>query len=104
LSNLNSATDGLDNAASLPIVDRQAYIADLVETWTGCASVLVQHDQQDWSTYTGEYGKESWQRISDKTAKYEIGLHFAHGMLRSDESAYRVSFRVLSTVSKLISL
>ena len=95
LSNLNVSSDG--QGGSLPTIrDRQSYISDLVETWVGCASVLVRNNERDWSYYTGEFGKESWQRISDKTARYEIGLHFANDMLRHDETAYQVSQRSTS--------
>ena len=38
----------------------------------------------------GEYGKESWKRISDVVARYEIGLHFAKNMLVHDIRAYDV--------------
>lgn len=66
------------------------YMEDIVKTWVGCASVLVHNKRRDWTFYTGEFGKESWQRVSDRTAKYEIGLHFTLGMLKADANAYKV--------------
>lgn len=92
LSNLNAAIDSNDGSGISPGRMRD-YIADVVETWTASATVLVQNKQRDWEYYTGEFGKESWQRISDRTVRYEVGLHFAIGMLNCDQAAYKVGLQ-----------
>lgn len=66
------------------IADRDRYLGELVQTWTGCASVLVFNNQRDWSFYLGPFGKESWQRMSDPIARWEIGTHFAYCLLKLD--------------------
>lgn len=93
LSNLNMSS--LGQTVGVPsIPDREGYIGDLVDVWTGCAAVLVENDMREWSYYMAEFGKESWYRIGDAVARYEVGLHFAQGMLLRDQEAYKVRWQL----------
>ena len=45
LSNINVAKLG-QNTGVPDIPDREAYISELVDTWTGCAAVLIHNDMR----------------------------------------------------------
>jgi hypothetical protein len=50
--------------------------------------------EQDWSFYF-EYGKESFDRLADESAKRRVGMSFCLNVLRMDISAFSVSSSVL---------
>ncbi|KAL7412151.1 Mus7/MMS22 family-domain-containing protein [Mrakia frigida] len=67
--------------------EKEAYVDQLVDCWAGCASVLVQQKDQDWSSYL-ELGPESWKRIGDSAAKRQVGLRFLYNVGSLDPGAY----------------
>ncbi|CED85636.1 Methyl methanesulphonate-sensitivity protein 22 [Phaffia rhodozyma] len=66
---------------------RDSYVAQLVDCWSGCASVLVQHGLKDWSSYV-ELGTESWKRFSESATKRQIGLRFMWNLAQLNPSSY----------------
>ncbi|TIC02395.1 hypothetical protein E3Q17_01443 [Wallemia mellicola] len=72
-----------------PSDERPFYVEKLINCWAGCAHVLVQHDLTDWSTYM-LYGSESYRRISNESARRNVGRVFLENIKILDPSAYPV--------------
>ncbi|GAA5821727.1 hypothetical protein JCM10212_002169 [Sporobolomyces blumeae] len=78
---------GIALGSSPTVGDRAHYAEAVVESWTRCLDVLVQHRLDSWTTYL-RYGNYSFQRIADPMGRIDIGLFLAIRILRYDEATY----------------
>ena len=67
---------------------------DWIECWVGCANVLIQNGNKDWSLYM-KLGQQSWEKIIDASWRRRVGLRFNLSLLRLDPAAYPVCLILL---------
>ncbi|KAL4063194.1 Mus7/MMS22 family-domain-containing protein [Scleroderma citrinum] len=58
-----------------------------IECWVGCANVLIQNGNKDWSLYM-KLGQQSWEKIINASWRRRVGLRFNLSLLHLDPSAY----------------
>lgn len=81
---LDSVTDGDERT------DRQVLINKLTKCWSDCAAiVVVEHHLQEWSTYVGPFGQQSWSRLGNDAGRVQVGLHFMLNVALLDPGAFR---------------
>ncbi|KAG6334435.1 hypothetical protein ID866_4656 [Astraeus odoratus] len=80
-----------------------------IECWVGCANVLIQNGNKDWSLYM-KLGQQSWEKIIDASWRRRVGLRFNLSLLRLDPSAYPkyqddfISFLLIASVSSKLTI
>ncbi|GAA5960664.1 hypothetical protein JCM21900_005446 [Sporobolomyces salmonicolor] len=78
----------VDAVGSGPTVgDRASYAEHVVECWTRCLALMVEHGLDDWGQYL-RYGNFSWKRIGDPVGRRDIGLFLAIQILTHDAEVY----------------
>ncbi|GAA5932404.1 hypothetical protein JCM1841_001376 [Sporobolomyces salmonicolor] len=78
----------VDAIGSGPTVgDRASYAEHVVECWTRCLALMVEHGLDDWGQYL-RYGNFSWKRIGDPVGRRDIGLFLAIQILKHDPEVY----------------
>ncbi|KAI6112835.1 Mus7/MMS22 family-domain-containing protein [Pisolithus sp. B1] len=89
--------------------NRTSVADEWIECWVGCANVLVQNGNKDWSLYM-KLGQQSWEKIIDSSWRRRVGLRFNLSLLRLDPAAYPkyqddfVSVLLISSVSSVLSI
>ncbi|KAI6164406.1 Mus7/MMS22 family-domain-containing protein [Pisolithus thermaeus] len=88
---------------------RTSVADEWIECWVGCANVLVQNGNKDWSLYM-KLGQQSWEKIIDSSWRWRVGLRFNLSLLRLDPAAYPkyqddfVGVLLISSVSSVLSI
>ncbi|KIK23682.1 hypothetical protein PISMIDRAFT_679140 [Pisolithus microcarpus 441] len=88
---------------------RMSVADEWIECWVGCANVLVQNGNKDWSLYM-KLGQQSWEKIIDSSWRRRVGLRFNLSLLRLDPAAYPkyqddfVSVLLISSASSVLSI
>ncbi|KAI6044231.1 Mus7/MMS22 family-domain-containing protein [Pisolithus marmoratus] len=89
--------------------NRMSVADEWIECWVGCANVLIQNGNKDWSLYM-KLGQQSWEKIIDSSWRRRVGLRFNLSLLRLDPAAYSkyeddfISVLLISSVSSILSI
>ncbi|KAI6149743.1 Mus7/MMS22 family-domain-containing protein [Pisolithus tinctorius] len=100
----------LGDSENAQVHENRMNVADeWIECWVGCANVLIQNGNKDWSLYM-KLGQQSWEKIIDSSWRRRVGLRFNLSLLRLDPAAYPkyqddfINVLLTSSVSSVLSI